>query len=142
MSVVSITRLRVRSWSLLPVFFFHAFLSVWQARKAAGLLAATLLKDKWRTYWTCTIWTDEAAMKAFMVSGSHRKAMPELLELCDEASVARWTQEGADLPPWTEVHRRMQQDGRPSKVNHPSAAHSRYEIPSPRVLRYLDIRLK
>jgi hypothetical protein len=37
----------------------------------------------------------------------------------------------AGPPSWEEVHRRMQHDGRRSKVNDPSEAHRRLEIPAP-----------
>src|ERR1700730_8284212 len=114
MSTVSITRLRVRAWRFLPAFLFRTILSAWQARKATGIQSATLLKDNWRTYWTRTVWTDEAAMKKFMVSGNHRRAMPKLLEFCDEASVGRWDHDDVTPPIWDEVHRRMQHEGRPS----------------------------
>jgi hypothetical protein len=59
--------------------------------------------------------------------------MPHLLDWCDEASIVHWTQEMPDVPSWPEAHRRMQQQGRPSKVRHPSEAHQRFEIPPPRV---------
>lgn len=142
MSCVSITRLRVRSWRCLPAFFVYTLRSAWEARRAPGIEAATLLKDHGRTYWTRTVWTDEAAMKRFMASGGHRRAMPKLRELCDEAAVARWTQEGATPPDWSEAHRRMQHEGRASKVNHPSDAHTAYRIPAPQLRPYREITLK
>jgi len=142
MSTVSITRLRVRSWQFLPAFLFHTILSAWQARNATGIQSATLLKDNWRTYWTRTVWTDQSAMKMFMASGNHRRAMPKLLELCDEASVGRWNQDDVTPPIWGEVHRRMQYEGRPSKVNHPSAAQAAFEIPVPQVRPFSQITLK
>ena len=142
MSTVSITRLRVRSWQFLPVFLFHTILSAWQARNATGIQSATLLKDNWRTYWTRTVWTDQTAMKMFMASGNHRRAMPKLLELCDEASVGRWDQDDVTPPIWGEVHRRMQLEGRRSKVNHPSAAQAAFQIPAPQVRPFSQITLK
>jgi hypothetical protein len=142
MWVVSITRLRVRSWRFLPAFLFHAILSAWQARKAQGIQSATLLKDNWRTYWTRSVWNDEAAMKRFMASGNHRRAMPKLLELCDEACVGRWNQDDATPPIWDEVHRRMQLEGRRSKVKHPSAAQLAFQIPAPSRPPYSEVTLK
>ena len=142
MSVVSITRLRVRSWRFVPVFLFHTILSAWQARKAPGIQSAALLKDNWRTYWTRTVWIDEAAMKMFVASGNHRRAMPKLLELCDEACVARWFQNDATPPIWDEVHRHMQREGRRSKVKHPSAAQVALKIPAPSGRPYSAITLK
>jgi hypothetical protein len=142
MSTVSVTRLRVRSWRFLPLFFFHAVRSAWQVRKASGVQSATLLREDWRTYWTRTIWTDEAAMRKFMISGNHRVAMPTLLYICDEASVGRWDQHDSTRPSWDEVHRRMQQEGRPSKVNNPTAAQKAFQIPAPPVHPFAEVTLK
>ena len=142
MSTVSVTRLRVRSWKFLPQFLFHTIRSAWQVKKASGAQSATLLRQDWRTYWTRTIWTDEAAMRKFMISGNHRVAMPTLLYICDEASVGRWDQHDSTRPSWDEVHRRMQQEGRPSKVKHPSAAHMAFQIPVPQVRPLSQITLK
>ena len=90
-----------------------------------------LLREPNNTFWTCTLWSDEPAMRAFMMSGAHRKAMPKLINWCDEASVVHWQQEAAEPPPWHEAHRRMQAEGRASKVRYPSEAHRRFEIPAP-----------
>jgi quinol monooxygenase YgiN len=76
------------SWRYLPAFTVAAL----QARRANGNLAVSLLREADNTFWTRSLWTDEAAMKSFMVSDAHRSIVPKLLEWCDEASVARWTQ--------------------------------------------------
>ena len=142
MALVSIMRLRVRSWRYLPAFFVAAFRSALQARRAKGNLAVSLLREAHNTFWTRSLWTDEAAMKSFMVSGAHRTIMPKLLEWCDEASVARWTQDFAQKPTWQEVHQRMQRDGRASRVNHPSEAHRRFDLPAPQVRRSGELRFR
>ena len=67
-----------------------------------------------------------------MLANPHGEAMRRLMNWCDEASVVRWTQESAELPNWQEAHRRMQSEGRRSKVRFPSEAHERFDIPSPR----------
>jgi outer membrane immunogenic protein len=43
-------------------------------------------------------------------------------------------------PPWPEVHRRLQQEGRTSKVDHPSAAQLRFEIPPPKTTRQVTLK--
>jgi hypothetical protein len=98
MPLVSITRPRVRSWRYLPAFFVATFRSALQARWAKGNLAVSILREAHNTFWTRSLWNDEAAMKSFMVSGAHRTIMPKLLEWCDEASLARWTQNFAQKP--------------------------------------------
>ncbi|HKF52730.1 MAG TPA: DUF3291 domain-containing protein [Candidatus Acidoferrales bacterium] len=140
MPVVSVTRLRVRSWRFLPGFLWYAFRSSREATNAEGNIAAQVLNDRHRTFWTATIWTTEAAMKNFMLTGAHREAMRKLLDWCDEASLVHWTQESSELPTWSEAHRRLHSEGRRSKVNHPSSAHVAYEIPEPHTRR--SFRLK
>ena len=133
MPFISITRLRVRSPWYLPSFFWHAIRSKTQAKKAAGNLGIALLTDAKLTFWTKSAWTDQAAMRAFMLSGPHRIAMPVLMDICDEASLVDWTQGSAALPDWKEAHRRLVAEGRRSKVRHPTPAHDAFEIPPPRV---------
>jgi hypothetical protein len=113
-----------------------------QARRATGNLAVTLLREADNTFWTRSLWADEAAMKSFMVSGLHRRVMPKLLNWCDEASVARWTQDALQPPAWDEVHRRMQRDGRASRVNHPSEAHRRFDVRALEMKRSNELRFR
>jgi hypothetical protein len=137
---VSITRLRVRSWRFLPIFFLQALRIGRQAAKSDGNLASRLLRERQNAFWTITTWTTEAAMKAFMHAKPHGPVMRKLQNWCDEAAVVHWSQEGAEPPSWPEAHTRLQQEGRRSKVNHPSAAHSMYIIPPPAATK--DLRLK
>jgi heme-degrading monooxygenase HmoA len=130
--LVAVTRLHIRRWYFLFPFILAARRSEKQARSSAGNLAVSLMKDAGATFWTCTLWNDEAAMKAYMLASPHREAMPKLLDWCDEASVVHWTQDHADLPAWTEAHRRMQAEGRISKVRNPSEAHTAFRFPPPR----------
>jgi hypothetical protein len=132
MAFISITRLRVRSWRFLPMFYLRAFQSDRQAKAADGHLASKLLAEQNNTFWTATAWSDEKAMKAFMIAGAHGAAMKKLLHWCDEASVVHWTQDEAALPSWEHAHARMQAEGGRSKVNHPSAAHLAFQIRAPR----------
>jgi hypothetical protein len=129
---VSVTRLRLRSLRYFAPFVLQSVRSAGQARRADGNRSTELLRDARTTFWTLTVWRDEAAMRAFMMSGAHRKVMPKLLEWCDEASIVHWSQDGGEPPTWAEAHRRMMAEGRRSKVNHPSPAHVAFEIPAPR----------
>ena len=142
MPVVSITRLRVRSWWLLPLFFLRTWQAARQAAVSEGNLGVALLRDRHVTFWTGTCWSSEGSMKAFMHAGVHGPVMRKLLDWCDEAALVHWTQEGADLPSWEQAHTRLQQDGRRSKVHHPSANHTAYEIASPVLGRTREVRLK
>lgn len=142
MPLVSITRLRLRSWRFLPIFAWYALRSARQASRAEGHLAVKVLREPKNTFWTGTLWTGEAAMKKFMTSGVHGKAMRKLATWCDEAAVVHWTQESPALPSWPEAYQRLQKDGRRSKVNHPSAGHLAHEFPPPQVDRTGDLVFK
>ena len=131
MAIVSITRLRVRSWQYLVPFLFYALRSARQARYSQGNVATSLLRDSDRTFWTRTVWTTELAMKDFILAGAHRHAMRKLLEWCDEASLVHWEQEDDREPNWSEAHQKLQAQGRLSKVNYPSPAHENFRIRPP-----------
>jgi len=115
----------------MPAFLFSALRIGKQTAQADGCLAAKVFRDRRNAFWTCTCWETEAAMKAFMTAGAHGAAMRKLLEWCDEASLAHWTQEGDEMPTWSEAHRRMLRHGRASKVNHPSNAQKAFRIDEP-----------
>jgi heme-degrading monooxygenase HmoA len=131
MAFVSLTRLRVRSYRYLPQFVWQALKTGRQAERSSGFLGGKLLRESKNTFWTITAWDSEADMRAYRNAGAHRAVMPRLLEWCDEASVAHWHQETPDLPSWHEAHQRLINEGRPSKVNHPSPAHAQNQIAAP-----------
>jgi hypothetical protein len=142
MPFVSVTRLRVRLWWYLPGFFLQSLRIARQAARADGNFAVKLLQDRRSTFWTCTGWSSEASMKAFMLARPHGPAMRRLLEWCDEAALVHWTQAPEELPTWEQAHQRLQQEGRRSKVNHPSADHVAFAIPAPTLSQTRDLRFK
>jgi hypothetical protein len=130
--LVSVTRLRLRALRFLPGFFLHAFPAQRQLRRAPGFLAGALLPDRGRTFWTMSVWDTPENMRRYMLSGSHKTAMPKLLNWCDEASVVHWDQPDAGLPSWQEADRRMRQTGRVSRVRYPGPDHDAMTFPPPR----------
>jgi hypothetical protein len=140
LTLVSITRLRVRSLRYLPAFLLGALRSAREAKNAPGSLAVSVLSDANLAFWTRTLWTDERSMRAFMLAPAHRAVMPKLLQWCDEAAVAHWLQESLAPPPWEEVHRRLQNEGRISKVDHPSVGQLRFAFPPPKTTRQLTLK--
>jgi heme-degrading monooxygenase HmoA len=142
MPVISITRLRVRSWRFAPAFLIAAFRIAIQARNAEGSLGVKIFRDERNTFWTCTCWGSEASMKAFMHAKPHGPAMRKLLEWCDEAALAHWTQDAADMSSWADAHGRLLGEGRTPKVNHPSEAHKAFRIDAPGRTTRGELRLK
>ncbi|MEO8098973.1 MAG: DUF3291 domain-containing protein [Acidobacteriota bacterium] len=116
----------------MPRFLWHALRSQAQARRAPGNLSLDVLNDTRFAFWTRSSWQDEASMRAFLLSGAHKKAMPTLAHMCDEAAIVHWEQEGGELPTWQEAHRRLVESGRPSRVRHPSVDQEARHIPAPR----------
>jgi hypothetical protein len=123
MPFVSVTRLRIRALRFLPGFLIQTVRTRSQVAAAPGFLTGALLPDRRWTFWTLTLWDSAESMRAYITTGAHRTAMPQLMHWCDEASVAHWNQADAILPGWTEAEARMRREGRPSKVRHPSADH-------------------
>ena len=121
MPLIAVTRLRIRSIRFLLPFAWYAWRSSRQAQRASGNLGVQVRKAEGLTFWTMTSWRDEEAMKAYRSAPPHQHAMPKLLEWCDEAALAHWNQDGAELPDWKTVERRLVESGRLSKVTHPSA---------------------
>ena len=113
MSLVAVTRLRVRSLRFLVPFAFYTLRSFRQAKHATGNLGVNVRRAEGFAFWTLTVWQDEAAMSAYRITPPHRHAMPKLLEWCDEASVVHWNQESAELPDWKTAERRMAESGQP-----------------------------
>lgn len=142
MVFVSITRLRIRSLRFMPAFIVDTFKTLAQARRAEGFLTGSLLADRKFTFWTMTLWRDQASMKRYMTSGPHLKAMPKLLGWCDEASVVHWSQDVGIALDWHEADRRMRGEGRPSKVRHPTVNHLNMAYALPRVAGAVPIRSK
>ena len=133
MPFVSITRLRLRSLRFLPGFALHTLRAQTQVRHAPGFQGGALLPDRRWTFWTMTMWDSQEDMRAYILSGDHKAAMPKLLNWCDEASVVHWDQPDARLPSWQEAERQMRQTGRTSKVRHPSPDHAAMRFASPRM---------
>lgn len=132
MAFISVTRLRLRSARFLIPFTIYSLMSSSQARRSRGNLGVRLLRDANRAFWTLTAWQKDEDMRSFMVAGTHRRAMPKLLDWCDEAAVAHWIQDTSELPGWEQAHRKLVEQGRPSKVRFPSNDQIARRIPEPR----------
>ena len=128
MPVVSITLLRIRRKRFLPAFFFHTLRSQRQLRRSDGFLGGYMAIGTRLSFWTVTAWRDLEAMRSFRRTGAHLKAMPKLLDWCNEAAVA--TLENADETPPTpaEAAAALAAQGRISKVRNPSVGHQAGEI--------------
>ena len=56
MPFVSITRLRVRRWRYVPQFLIQSIREARQAKRSAGSISVSVLRDIDRAFWTRTVW--------------------------------------------------------------------------------------
>jgi heme-degrading monooxygenase HmoA len=122
MPTASLTRLRLRHWRFLPAFAWMTRAASRQAARAPGYLDGALLAERDLTFWTLTLWADEAALKAYRAADAHGRAMPRLAQWCDEASVVRFAADA--LPSFAEADRCLREAGRASRVRRPSPRHA------------------
>lgn len=89
--------------------------------RTKGFLGGKELIDKGLTFWTLSVWNDDADMKSFRNSAAHKAAMQKLPYWCKEASYVHWIQEGIEIPAWSIASERLLQEGRLTKVRRPTA---------------------
>jgi heme-degrading monooxygenase HmoA len=132
MPFISLTRLRIRSFRFMPFFAVYTLRALSQVKRAPGFQTGALLPDRSFAFWTMTAWDSQEHMRQYMITGNHKTAMPHLIQWCDEASVAHWTQDDTALPSWADADQRMRSIGRASKVRHPSPHHAALTYRDPR----------
>ena len=120
---ISITRLRLRNWLYLPMFFIASGKCVKQAQISSGFVKGATLSDRKLAFWTVTLWNDTASMKEYRSSGAHKEIMPKFAGWCSEGCVGHWETSDHALPDWPEIGKQMRVLGRPSPVDHPSSNH-------------------
>lgn len=118
----SITRLRLRSIVTLPAFARATRAISAQCGASPGFISGAVLAEGRLVFWTRSAWESADAMKAFRDSGVHQDAMPNLMNWCDEASVAQW--EGEAATDWDAIYAHMVEHGRLSRVKLPTPAHA------------------
>jgi hypothetical protein len=123
MALISVTRARLRSLRYLPAFLEYADHSHSQAERAPGNIHTTTRSQTRTIFWTLTAWDDEPSMRAYMLAGAHREAMPKLVEWCDEAAVVHWNQDSPELPSWDVAEQWMTEYGKFTPLKYPSEAH-------------------
>ncbi len=108
MAYVSITGLRLNSIFDAPRFWWHAIRSMSQARSAPGLISVDARTIN-GVHHTLTVWKDREAMRKFMVSGAHLKAMQSFKSLAGGKVLGF---EAETAPGWAEVHELWRAKGR------------------------------
>ena len=106
---VSVTGIRLHSIWRLPRFVRHTVPAMRQARSAPGNLFAQARRID-GVFHTLTVWTDQAAMRAFLTSGAHLQAMRAMAGI-GTGSTLGYPAEA--VPDWKDAYARWQSEGRP-----------------------------
>ena len=116
---ISITGLRLTRRRHVLRFWWHAVRSMAQARRAPGNLSAET-RTIGDVHHTLSVWTDEYAMRSFLVSGAHREAM----KVFHAIATGRTLGFAADrLPDWETVLRRWSSEAREVRSQRPAGHH-------------------
>lgn len=105
---VSITGLQVRRIWHLPAFWSLATPAMAQARGAPGNVSADA-RSIGGVHHTRSVWTDKAAMQAYLSTGAHLEAMRRFHTIATGKTVGFVT---AEVPDWAEVHAIWVAEGR------------------------------
>jgi len=130
-TIVSVTRLRLRSVRFMPHLYWDARRIKQSLKKAPGYLGGKLLVDQRRAYWTITLWDNLESMNAFRYSKVHAEVALLVDKWCDEASVVHWESDDVQFPSWKEAHRRMTETGKLTPLTFPSADHQAHKFREP-----------
>jgi hypothetical protein len=131
MTVIVVTRLRLKDPALLDEFFTDAVAAIEQAQKADGNVGADALADADNAWWSVSSWRERGLMEAFVRGEPHLDISKRLDHYCDEATFVDWEQESPDLPDWQTSWRHLVADGKAAELTHPSAANETRDFPAP-----------
>jgi heme-degrading monooxygenase HmoA len=80
-----------------------------QLRQTPGLVGYSLLAEiRRKTFWTVSVWDDEASLRAFAGADPHRSIMRRAPARMGESAFRPFEVVGADVPmPWQDVKTRL-----------------------------------
>ena len=105
---VSITGLKLHGIMQAPKFWWHAIKSMAQAKRAPGNISADARTIN-GIHHTLSVWESEAAMRAYLIAGAHRKAMGVFRSIATGKTLGFTTD---TVPDWSEVHAIWMERGR------------------------------
>ena len=79
-------------------FLWHGALAYLQARRANGIIHASVYREDARTFWSMSVWRSSEAMLAYRNSGSHLRVMRAAQELGARIDFRHWQAEA--VPSW------------------------------------------
>jgi len=89
-------------------FLWHGALAYLQARRADGIIHASVFRENKRTLWSMSVWISGDAMQAYRNSGRHLRAMRASQALAERIDFLHWQGEG--IPTWETAIRRLTEE--------------------------------
>jgi len=123
MNVLAITRLRIRSIWLLPIFLYASKQCIKQAKNSPGLIAGKTILDQKLTFWTVSIWQDPTMIDSYNHSGAHAKYRQALSRWTSEARIGHLDTNETELPENEELVVILQRSGKAFRVDKPTTDH-------------------
>ena len=135
--LVSITRLRLRSWFRIFKFYELSTPAIDQAIKDPNCLAGATYTGPGPTFWTATVWNDEASMRNYTQTGAHQATLSWFARICSEGAMTQYKSKKIELPEQHEIAKKLAQAPKFFRVDKPSAAQEAKTIPnmSPKLMR-------
>jgi hypothetical protein len=95
---VSVGRIQLKPDTNRLRFLWHGALAYLQARRADGIIHASVYREGNRTFWSMSVWISSEAMLAYRNSGSHLRVMRVSQALAERIDFRHWQAEA--VPSW------------------------------------------
>ena len=104
---VSVGRLRLKPETNRLRFLWHGALAYLQARRAKGIIHASVYREDSRTLWSLSVWASREAMLAYRNTGSHLRVMKVAQALGARVAFRHWEAEA--VPSWEAARLRLRE---------------------------------
>lgn len=98
-----VTRFQLASARATLPFLRASMKAANQARRSAGFVAGTVLKDRGRAYWTCTLWDTADAARSYRDAAFHGAVMPAARRWATTMATAAVDTPRREVPDWHEA---------------------------------------
>ena len=102
---VSVGRMRLNPDANRLRFLWHGALAYLQARRADGIIHASVYREDARTFWSMSVWNSTESMLAYRNSGSHLRVMRVAQALGARIDFLHWQDES--VPGWEDARMRL-----------------------------------
>ena len=100
------SRLVLRRYRDVPAFLRLSMRLHREAARAPGCVGVGLRAEvRRRTFWTASLWTDPQAIRSFVASPTHRRAMTTFADRMHSSAFETWS--SSRPPTWSEVGSRL-----------------------------------